>query len=109
MQKLLEFALAGIAVIALLNSIAVNNQIVALQDQVASQRAIITSLNTSLADTNDRLTFMAEKLNPLIAARCHLDQIFYSASEVPENYTGYVFVSFEFMTQSRIGVGIICR
>ena len=105
-------AIAVIAVISTLNVMVVSYQrveLTALRDEMASQRATIASLNSTLTDTDDRLTFLAQKLNPLIGAKCHVDQIFYSAREIPDNYAGHVFPAYDYVTDYVYGIGIICR
>lgn len=92
--------------------LAITNQraeVEALQRQIATQVGTITRLNMTLADIDDRQTFMAQKFNPLLVARCHVDQLFYSAREIPDNYTGYVFPSYDYVTDDVYGIGILCR
>ena len=105
-------AIAVIIVISTLNVLVITNQraeVEAMQSQIAYQAGTITRLNMTLADLDDRQTFMAEKFNPLLVSRCHVDQIFYSAREIPENYTGHVFPSYDYVTDDVYGIGIICR
>ena len=101
-----------IIVISTLNALVMTNQraeVEAMQNQIAYQAGTITRLNMTLADLDDRQTFMAEKFNPLLVSRCHVDQIFYSAREIPDDYTGYVFPSYDYVTDDVYGIGIICR
>lgn len=105
-------AIAAIVLVSTLSVLVIINQraeVTTLRNQVVTQAGMIAHLNSTEAATSDRLTFLAEKLNPLLTSRCHVDQIFYSAREIPENYTGYVLVVPDYATEDYVGLGVICR
>ena len=95
-----------------LNVVVINNQraeMAALQNQIVAHNAKIWVLNSSLTATNDKLTFLAQKLNPLIGAECRIDQVFNTPKDVPKDYKGHVFVVYDFWHNEDFGLGVICR
>ena len=116
MHKLLTFALIAVLTFSVTSiGIIYYNECRIIQEQRAiSERidslASLIGMNAAESDRiDDRLTFLAEKINPLLVSRCHVDQIFYAPQEVPEDYPGYIFVIPDFQTKSYLGVGILCR
>ena len=114
-KELWGFLLGAMFVIGFmgaLNVVVINNQraeMVALQNQITAHNAKIWILNASLVATNDKLTFLAQKVNPLIGAECHIDQVFNRPEDVPKDYKGYVFVVPRFPSFDYYGLGVICR